>query len=130
MHTNNHDLSLVKSKALPDGATTATSDAIDIGVNCRPVPVLLYCPALALTALPDTKTITYEIEASKVSTFATKMVVGSVVQTGATGTDPCLAVSIDAAVPADYRYVRFTATGVATVAASGSSAILGVSVPG
>ena len=47
-----------------------------------------------------------------------------------TGTNPCLAASVNAAVPADYRYVRFTATGVATVAASGSTAILGVVVAG
>ena len=130
MYSWTHDRSLVTVKALPDGATTSTADAIDIGVNAHPVEVLLACPALALTALPDAKTVTYAIEASKTSNFASKITIGSVVQTGATGTNPCLAASVNAAVPADYRYVRFTATGVATVAASGSTAILGVVIAG
>lgn len=80
------DASMRAVKALPNGATSTTSDAIDVGTSPIDGEVLIKAPALAVAALPDTKTMTYEIVGSANADLSSPTVLANViVQTGAGG---------------------------------------------
>lgn len=94
MPFNLRDTALKVTKALPNGAATITSDGIqiqDTATNQRAyqgdIELLVTCPALTVTELADTQTITYTIETSDASAFGSGVVVISTtaVQTGAGG---------------------------------------------
>lgn len=117
-----------KTKALPAGAASTTSDALDLenttrGEQVSLVELLITYPALALALLPDTKTMTYTLLGSANSDLSAPTV--SLViktQTGATGTDPCAGGEIRYKPASDApRYWGIKATGVATVDGSTKS---------
>lgn len=119
------DAAVQQSLTLPNGAATTTSSGIDLGAGQHKgnVELRFDAPALSLTLLPDTQTITYTLEFSNASNFGTiGRTVSLGVQTGATGTDPCAAIVNRRYRPAnnDFRYVR--AKAVKTGAANASSA--------
>jgi len=123
------DASLVKTKALPDGAASVYSDAFDLGAlsgrGIRDVPcdLLLEAPALTTTEAPDTKTFTYEIQTDDDSAFGspTSIVPSCIVQTGAGGAGAAAA-SYRFRIPFNAeRYIRVKCTAVATCAGSTAS---------
>ena len=89
------DAALSTTKALPAGATSQTSDPIDVGLQTRgtrpaQAELLLSYPALSLAQLPNTKTMTYELLSSPNADMSNPTGQGILAtQTGATGTDPC-----------------------------------------
>lgn len=128
---NLKDELLKVTKALPAGAASTTSDAIDTGKSSRDehaarTELLLTYPDLTLTQLPDTKTMTYEILGSDNSDLSSPSITQTVVtQTGATGTDPAEGGTLRYGLPSDGpRYWGAKATGVATVDGSASSMTL------
>lgn len=129
---NLKDTALKVTKALPAGAASATSNAIDLQNTARGsfvanAELLLTYPSLTLTQLPNTKTMTYDIVESDNSDLSSPTVIapGIVVQTGATGTDPCVGGTFRYRPrTGTKRYVGCKATGVATADGSASSMTL------
>ena len=92
---NVRDALLKSADALPSAAsTTVNGTGIDIGpttgISSRTERSEFYLsvPALSTTILPDTKTMTINIQCDSVSTFgsATNFVTSAIVQTGASST--------------------------------------------
>lgn len=120
-----------KAAALPAGAATVTSTAIDLGptgngqflVNGE---FVLEAPALAVGALPNGKTLTYSIVTSDSSDLSSATVVDKscIVQTGASGAGAAAVTRRFRAATNIKRYLGFTAVGVADMDASGSAATL------
>ena len=86
------DKSLQQTKALPNGAATISSDGFQIhdgpigGSFQANVEFVVTIPALTVTELADTQTITYTIEHDDASNFGSAAAIStSVVQTGAGG---------------------------------------------
>jgi hypothetical protein len=86
------DATLKSTDALPNAAsTTVNGTAIDLGpitgISARSelCEVLLTAPAVTDTMVPNTKTMTYHLETSATSNFAsaTRVVASAIVQTGA-----------------------------------------------
>ena len=131
---NLRDAALKITKALPAGAVTVTSDAIDTGNKTawahQPADVeyLLSAPTLTITELPNTKVITYNIvtgATSDLTSSPTTLIAGCIVQTGATGSSAAAATYRFKLPAAAQQFVGFTAVGNdATVAASDASATL------
>lgn len=126
------DALLAQTLTLPNGAATTTSSAIDLGAGPKEIndiELVVNIPTLTLTQLANTQTITYSLELSDTSTFDTvRKTVSLGVQTGATGTDPCAAISNKRYRLAsnDYRYARIKAVKLGASDASASSATLEV----
>lgn len=126
------DALLKQTLTLPNGANTTTSSAIDLGAGPKAmddIELVFNAPTLTLTQLADTQTITYSLELSNDSAFGTvSRTVSLGVQTGATGTDPCAAISNVRYQPAtnDYRYARIKAVKAGASDASAASATLEV----
>lgn len=123
------DANLVSKVVLPVGAVTTVGNSIDLGLSTRgqflvkAAELLIEAPALAVGALPDTKTITYDVIQSVNSDLSspTVLVAGILVQTGAGGVG-CAAATARYRPPSNVsQYIGIRATGVATVAASGSN---------
>lgn len=130
------DVELKETKALPAGAASTTSDAINLGVSSRGVvpgniELLMTYPDLTLAQLPDTKTMTYVLLGSANSDLSSPSVSETIVtQTGATGTDPCPGGTIRRRPPADGpKYWGLKATGVATADGSASTMSIEVVTP-
>lgn len=127
------DALLKQTLTLPNGAATTTSSYIDLGAGPKAmddIELVFNAATLSLTLLPNTQTITFSLELSNDSAFGTiGRTVSLGVQTGATGTDPCAAISNVRYKPAsnDYRYARIKAvkTGAAD-ASTGTAATLEV----
>jgi len=130
---NLRDAQMIKSDVLPAAAsTTKNGTAIDLGdaltangARLALCELLLSAPALTTTILPDTKTMTYSIEACAASDFGSGVVTlaGScIVQTGA-GTAGAAAATFRAKLPTDCpRYIRAKAvSGANTTDASALS---------
>lgn len=125
------DANLSKTKALPAGAASTTSDPIDLESTSRAdflagAELLIEAPALLTAQLPDTKTITYVIQHDTDAAFgsAVDLYPSILVQTGAGG-GGAAAAKKRIGLPSDVkRYVRLKATGLATVDGSASSATL------
>jgi hypothetical protein len=119
------------TKALPAGAASTTSDAIDTGKGSRDdhaahAELLLTYPDLTLVQLPNTKTMTYQILGSDNADLSSPSITATLVtQTGLTGTDPCPGGTVRYRPPSNGpRYWGAKATGVATADGSGSSMTL------
>jgi len=126
------DAALEKTKALPGGASSATTDGIDLGHGAQAThpaglaELELEAPALATGELGDTETMTYIIEHDDNADFsaAATLNVGTLVQTGAGGAGAAAA-SERFRLPTDVkRYVRAKATNSAAGDASGKSMTL------
>lgn len=125
------DASLTQSLVLPNGAATTASSPIDLGNGPKPekIDLVFAAPALSLTLLPSTQTITYSLELSDTSNFAAILRTVSLgVQTGTTGIDPCppLANIRYTPAPNDCRYARLKAVKAGISNASTASATLSV----
>lgn len=115
--------------ALASSASSSTqSTAVDIGTvsygRATQVQMELSVPALTTTMVPDTRTVTYIIEASSVSNFASDVhTISSEVQTGASSGGVAAYVQRVSLPPNCKRYVR----GKVTLGASctDSSAVSG-----
>lgn len=117
-----------KTKALPNGAASTTSDFLDTeqgsrGDQVAPMELLISAPALGATPLPDAKTMKYDVlyssnsDGSSPTTYAKEVIV----QTGASsaGDD---ADEARVKIPSNgARYWGVKATGSASGDASGSS---------
>jgi len=122
-----NDSTMVKTKALPDGAATTITDGIDLGHGANGdvggnFELQIEAPALATAALPDTKTMTFDVYHDTAVGFGTEvLLMGSViVQTGADGAGAA-AVTKQVRLPVDCnRYIRVKATNSGTGDASGS----------
>lgn len=123
------DALLKVTKALPNGANTTTTDALDTGVGSRGdqpgnVELLLTVPDLTLTQLPNTKTMTFSILCSDSADLSNPTVIAPsvVIQTGVTGTDPLPGVTFRFRMPREgKRYWGAKCVGVATADCSASS---------
>lgn len=118
--------------ALPNGAATTTSTAIDTGkvtsqgTQPENVEWLLTAPALTTAQQPDAKTLTYSIITSDNSDLSspTTLISGCIVQTGAGGAGAAAA-EYRFRLPSDAaRYLGFKAVGSATGNSSAASATL------
>ena len=128
------DANLSVKVALPVGAVTVVSPSLAIGPitskgDYEPSiesEFLLEAPALAVGALPNATTVTYDIVTSPNADLSSSTVLskGAIIQTGAGGVGAAAA-SIRYNPPSNVlRYLGFQATGVATVAASGSNGVM------
>lgn len=125
------DSALNVSTALPGGAVSVVGTGIDLmnstnGDLVANVEFDLAAPALTTTQLPDTKTITYDILTSVNADMSSPTVLmpGVIVQTGAGGVGAVAASFRFRLTNNTKRYLAAKATGVATVAATGSSMTL------
>lgn len=122
------DKSLIRTKALPNGAASTVTDAIDLGHgttgrHLADMEFLLEAPAMGVTPMSNGKTMIYSIETDNDSAFGSATVVNAalITQTGAGGAG-CAATSARFRLPTNCeRYVRIKATGSASGDASGSS---------
>jgi len=121
------DKLLIVTKALPNGAASITSDAIDLetsgGEFLADVEFELTVPALTTGQLGDTQTITYIVETSASSGFGSITTLNSAlaVSTGAGGAGD-VAVSKRFRVPSNVlRYIRIKATKTGATNASTAS---------
>lgn len=119
------DASLKTSDALANGNGAANGTGIDLGpltgISSRTeLSVLLVsAPALNVTQLPNGCTVTYTVQQSATSNFAstTNLAAGLIVQTGSTG---AAAATARVKIPSNAgRYIRTVATG----AANGNTAV-------
>ncbi|MFO1046033.1 MAG: hypothetical protein U0941_30005 [Planctomycetaceae bacterium] len=117
--------------ALPVGAATVVGTAVDMRVTSRGQILatgefLIEAPALAVGALPDTKTITYDIIHSDNADLSSPVVVcaGALVQTGAGGVGAAAATRRFRPATDAKRYHGLRATGVATVSAAAAAATM------
>lgn len=120
------DKTLIVTKALPNGAASITSDAIDLASNgefLADCEFELTVPALTTTELGDTQTITYIVETAPTSAFSSITTLNSAlaVSTGAGGAGD-VAVSKRFRVPTGVaRYIRIKATKTGATNASTAS---------
>lgn len=129
---NLKDAALKVTKALPAGAASTTSDAINTvktsrGTQPGDMELLLTYPALLLAALPDTKTMSYSIVCSDNADLSSPTVIAPniAVQTGETANASAAGGTFRYRIPADGKaYWGAKATGVATVDGSASSMTL------
>lgn len=121
------DKSLVVSKALSNGAGSVVSDGIDLGHGTHPQVVLpefeieIDAPALTTTLLPNTETMTYDIEHDDDPAFGTVATAlkSVVVQTGAGGVGAAAIAGTKARLPSTVkRYIRMKVTKTGTGNAS------------
>lgn len=129
------DANLIKTKALPNGATTVYSDPLDIGRKTSAgnalaeVELLIEAPALSTTELPDGQTMKYNVQACALSDFSSGAYYVAkevLVQTGAGGAGAAAA-SARFRLPSDcVRYVRVAAVNSGTGNASGKSMTVSV----
>jgi len=123
------DATLIKTKALPNGAAAVNSDGLDVGLRGARGALLEDCeleivaPILTTTELPDTKTMTYKVVCDADVAFGSPKTLGDgvLVQLGAGGTGAAAATA-RFRLPTDCeQYVRVTATNSGTGNASGKS---------
>ncbi|HUX17117.1 MAG TPA: hypothetical protein VMW52_11640 [Phycisphaerae bacterium] len=126
---NLKDASLVKTKALSNGAGNVACDGLDLGAlsarggRFEACELKIDAPALTTTQLPDAETMTYSIESDDDSEFGSAKIVadGVIVQTGAAGAGAALAAA-RFKIPSDgERYWRVRATKTGTGDCSGLS---------
>lgn len=125
------DDQLTKTVALPNGAASTTSSGIDLGSSRQMAgaEILVIAPALGVTPLANSKTMTYAIEFSADPSFGSvSRTITAGVQTGAGGVG---AVADEYRVGLEStadRYCRLKVTGSAAGDASGSTATVGIAV--
>ena len=113
---NIQDASLIKTKALPNGAATIYSDAFDLMNTARgdfvaPIEFTLTAPALVTADLPDTETMTYSIQLDDDVAFGSPTVYGvtALLQTGAGGAGDATDSLVFALPSTAPRYMRIKA---------------------
>lgn len=117
------DAALKATVQLPTGAASAYTAGLDLcndtpDADPRGLELEVVAPALTTAKLPDTKTLTYDLQHDDAVGFGTVATLAAavIVQTGAGGTGAA-GQTIRFAVPSTCkRYVRLKVTGVATVA--------------
>jgi hypothetical protein len=120
------DTLLVRTKALPNGAASTSTDAIDLqsptGNQFKAdIEFQVGAPALGVTPLADAKTMIYKVEQSHDNSSWASLYPEVLRQTGAGGVGAAAA-TMKFKVPTDVRrYIRVTATGSTSGDASGSS---------
>jgi hypothetical protein len=122
------DAQLKVTKALPNGAASTTTDAINLvtstnGDFIANAELLISAPALGATPLPDAKTMKYSVVHSVNSDLSSPATLAAdvLIQTGAGGVGAAAATA-RFRLPSDVRqYVGVKATGSASGDASGSS---------
>lgn len=125
------DRTLTITQALPNGAATVSSAGIDLEstpVTADFVPHVEFTvtiPALTVTELADTQTITYSVETSAASNFSSPTVLISslAVQTGAGGIGSLGSVKRFQVATDSQRYIRVKAVKTGASNASTSSMI-------
>lgn len=125
---NMGDALLKVTKALPIGASSITTDGIDLGVSSRgdfvaTCELLITAPALAVGQLADASTMKYTIEHDTDAAFGTVATLQAdvIVQTGAGGVGAA-GVTKRVRLPVDVnRYVRMKVTNSAAANASAAS---------
>jgi hypothetical protein len=125
------DAELQVTKALPNGAATVNSGSIDLehstnGVHVADCELLIEAPALATADLPDTKTMTYDVEHSDDDSSFSDLANGVLVQTGADGAGAAAATARVRLPSTVKRYVRVVATNSGTGDASDKSMTAGL----
>lgn len=122
------DISLKKTKALPNGAASTTTDAIDLEIGSRsdfvaPVELLITAPALATGVMGDGKTMKYDVLMSANSDLSSPTVIAKevLVQTGAGGAGAATNTARFRLPSNVARYIGAKATGSTTGDCSGSS---------
>lgn len=122
------DAQLQVTKALPNGAGTATSSGIDLGITSNSdfqagVELLIEGPALTTGELPDSETMTYAVYHDSASDFSGEALLADsvLVQTGAGGAGASAA-NGRLALPTNVsRYIRVKAVNSGAGDASGKS---------
>ncbi len=125
------DAELQVTKALPNGAATVNSGSIDLehstnGVHVADCELLIEAPALATADLPDTKTMTYDVEHSDDDSSWSDLANGVLVQTGADGAGAAAATARVRLPSTVKRYVRAVATNSGAGDASDKSVTAGL----
>jgi hypothetical protein len=125
------DAELQVTKALPNGAATVNSGSIDLehstnGVHVADCELLIEAPALATADLPDTKTMTDDVEHSDDDSSFSDLANGVLVQTGADGAGAAAATARVRLPSTVKRYVRVVATNSGTGDASDKSMTAGL----
>jgi len=108
------DALLKKTVALPAAASsTVYTASINLGTGDKVagMDILITAPALDTTALPDTRTVTYTVQASTDnSSFSAASAVGTLTQTGAS-TAGAAATTLRVALPSNAaQYIRLAIT--------------------
>ncbi len=127
------DALLKQTAALPDGAASTSTAAIDLEKTSRgdftghikAPDLIIEAPVLNTTQQPNAKTLIYKVEQDTDPAFGTveTLYAAVITQTGAGGTGAAAA-SKRVALPVDVkRYVRVTATGSASGNASAASMV-------
>jgi hypothetical protein len=125
------DASLKQTRALPSGAATVNSSAIDLVTSSRAnnlgLELLISAPALAVGQLANASTMKYKLQHDTDSAFGTAenlCGIETIVQTGAGGVGAAAATK-RVALPSDCkRYVRLVVTNSAAADASAATATL------
>jgi hypothetical protein len=123
------DASFARTKALPNGAATTTTDAIDLDAGgsradfVANTELQINAPALGTSPMPDAKTMSYDVIHSDNSDLSSPTVIGGavVLQTGASGAGAAAATGRFRFPTNVKRYVGVRAVGSTTGNASGSS---------
>jgi len=122
MNPTMRDALLKVARALPNGAASVTSDAIDLGVSSKGnflalVELLVTVPTLNVTELPDAKVMTYFLVESANSDLSSPTVVlrlEKLTQTGAGGAGAAGATQRVRISTDSKRYIGIKATGSAS----------------
>jgi hypothetical protein len=123
MPRNIRDANLVDPCTLPAAAGSAYSNGLDLQLSARAdgaygCELIVEAPALTTGQLPDTKTITYDIQVDTDPAFGTvaTLLAGVLVQTGAAGAGAAAAAKrIGIASDLAKRYLRLRAIGGAAI---------------
>lgn len=125
------DAALNLTLALPNGAASTTSSAIDLGNGTKgdfvaPMELLVDAPAMGATPMPDNKTMIYDIIHSVNSDLSSPatLIPAFITQTGASSAG-CAAAQARLRLPSTVRrYIGLKATGSASGNASSATATL------
>jgi hypothetical protein len=123
------DASASVTRSLPNGAANVSSTPIDLmaGANSdfvAPVELIITAPAVNATQLPDTQTLTYELEHSADNSSWSPLARQVIIQTGAGGAGAAGSAKRFKPPTDVFRYVRLKATKSGTGDASGAEAVM------
>jgi hypothetical protein len=125
-----HEDALLKvSIALPNGAASVVSPAIDLGSGpngdlVSGVELQLNMPILTVSELPNGQTMTYNVQDSVDSAFTSPRTLFSFVQTGAGGAGAAAGTNRRGLASDTRRFVRVQAVNSGAGNASGKSTVL------
>lgn len=119
---NIRDELLTKTKALPNGAATTTSDGLDLGLSDdgrgdfdEPVEVTVEVPALTTGELPDNETFTLSLFHDSDSAFGTETKLADILIVTGAGGAGAIASNARYRLPSDVKsHLRMKAVGSAS----------------